>query len=86
MTIIPMPSPVAERIKKRVLAAVAHEWPNANGRRLVAVGRSEAGQPFQVVSDPAFVRWQAEGAPKCNATWSDINVLPNEQREGYVGM
>ena len=39
--------------------------------RLIAVGRSEAGQPFTVISDPAFVRWQAEGAPTCGATWEE---------------
>lgn len=60
--------------------------PVAISRRIIAIGRSEAGQPFRVVSDHAFVRWQAEGAPKCNATWRDINVLPDEEREGYVGM
>ena len=55
-------------------------------RRIIAIGRSAAGQPFTVVSDPLLVRWQAEGAPSCNATWRNITVLPEEQREGYVGM
>lgn len=43
-------------------------------RRIIAIGRSAASQPFTVASDPLLVRWQAEGAPSCNATWQDEEV------------
>lgn len=43
-------------------------------RRIIAIGRSAAGQPFTVVSDPLLFRWQAEGAPSCGATWQDEEV------------
>jgi len=56
--------------------------------RLIAIGRSEAGQPFIVISDPAFVRWQAEGAPSCGATWEEetpfvCNVCEVQIEDGY---
>ena len=56
--------------------------PVATDVRLIAIGRSEAGQPVTVVSDPAFVRWQAEGASTCGATWSDkeLAALPIIER------
>lgn len=49
--------PSVELIKRRVLSAVAAEFPQAHGRRIVAIGRSEAGQPFTVTT-PAD--WPAE--------------------------
>lgn len=43
-------------------------------RRIIAIGLGATGQPFTVVSDPLLVRWQAEGAPSCGATWQDEEV------------
>lgn len=43
-------SPALEIIKRRVLSAVAAQYPQANGRRVVAIGRSAAGQPFTVTT------------------------------------
>lgn len=42
--------PSVELIKRRVLSAVAAQYPQANGRRVIAIGRSEAGQPFTVTT------------------------------------
>lgn len=54
--------------------------PVATDVRLIAIGRSESGRPFTVVSDPAFVRWQAEGAQSCGATWSDEELAEAEEQ------
>lgn len=57
--------------------------PLATDVRLIAIGRSESGRPFTVVSDPAFVRWQAEGASTCGATWSDEELAETEEQADY---
>lgn len=50
LPIVRQPPEMAERVKKRVLAAVAAKWPQANGQRIIAIGRSEAGGPFKVTA------------------------------------
>ncbi len=45
-----MPPDRKELIKKRILSAVAAQWPQSNGRRIIAIGRSEAGQPFKLTA------------------------------------
>lgn len=41
-------------------------------------------------SDPMYERWLAEGAPSVAGQWSlldgDVDVLPDWQRDEYVGM
>ena len=62
----------------------------ANARklfRIIAIGRSDNGQPFKVVSDPYYVQWLQDGAPSCGATWDGdySDLLPAWQREDWVG-
>lgn len=52
MTTTAMPPAMAERIVKRTLAGVAAKWPKARGQRIIAIGRSDAGQPFKVTTPP----------------------------------
>lgn len=58
-----------------------------HAKRIIAIGRCAEGGSFRVVSDPAWIRWQDEGAPKCSAMWAgSYDVLPEDQRDSYVGM
>ncbi len=39
----------------------------------------------RLTGDPLAARWQAEGAPSCDATWESVDALPDEDRDDYVG-